>query len=170
MPEDKKISDRRHNREGKIKYIPDDIWNQVLDHLELLPKKFVPILIVLEASGFRVSDVVSLKLDCLLKQQDGWWLVGDQSKVKYKSHKVPISEEVAKTIIAQQKLTKQLSNQINNPNNYLFPTLSGVRVGNPISPNTLSRNLNKLAQECEIRDQNGEIYFLKNMGSAIGME
>lgn len=164
VPEDKNFKDRSINREDKIKYIPDDIWVQVLDNLESHPNKFVPILIVLEASGFRSIDVLSLKLDCLLKSQDGWWLVGDQSKVKYKSHKVPISEEVAKTIIAQQKLTKQLSNQINNPHNYLFPTLSGVRVGKPISPRALSRNLNQLAQKCGITDQNGEIYYFRNHG------
>lgn len=80
MPEDKNFKDRSINREGKIKYIPDDIWVQVLDNLESLPNKFFPILIVLEASGFRSIDVLSLKLDCLLKSQDGWWLVGDQSK------------------------------------------------------------------------------------------
>lgn len=134
----------------------------MLENIEHLPSKFVPILIVLEASGFRSTDVLALDLNCLLKKEDGWWLVGDQSKVKYKSHKVPISNEVAKTIIAQQNLTKQLSNQINNPHNYLFPTLSGVRVGKPISPTSVSSSLNKLAKECEIRDSNGEIYHFKN--------
>lgn len=70
VPEDKNFKGRRTNRD-KIKYIPDDIWGQVLDNLESLPNKFVPILIVLEASGFRSIDVLSLKLDCLLKSQDG---------------------------------------------------------------------------------------------------
>lgn len=164
VPEDKIFINRSVNRKDTIKYIPDEVWSQVLDNIEFLPKQYIPILIVFEASGFRASDVLTLKMNCLENGENGWWLVGDQSKVKYKSHKVPISEEVAKTIITQQKYIKSISNDINNPQNYLFPTPSGVRVGKPISPQTFSRNLNKFAENCEIRDKDGEIFHFKNHG------
>ncbi len=147
---------------AKIKYIPDYVWEQVIDNINKLSAEYIPILIVMEASGFRVSDVLSLKIDCLLKQKDGWWLVGDQRKVKYKSHKVPISEEVAKTIIAQQKLIKPLSTDKTNPSNYLFPRLTGIRVGRPISSQIFSKNLNRLARLCDIKDENGALYHFNN--------
>ncbi|WP_379546770.1 tyrosine-type recombinase/integrase [Oceanobacillus sojae] len=145
-----------------IKYIPDEVWEQVVSNIDQLPSKYMPILIILEASGFRISDVVSLKLDCLLQKDDGYWLVGDQTKVKYKSHKVPISKEVAKTIKAQQELVLKESTIKTNPNNYLFPTLSGLRVGKPTAPLSLSRNLNAFAAKHDITDKNGNLFYFNN--------
>lgn len=146
----------------KIKYIPDEIWEQVINNIDKLPSKYIPILIILEASGFRISDVLSLKIDCLLKKEDGYWLVGDQGKVKYKSHKVPVSDEVAKVIKAQQSLIMDIASKETNPNNYLFPTLSGSRVRKPISSVSLSRNLNDFAVKCGITDRNGILFYFNN--------
>src|SRR5690625_704054 len=145
-----------------IKYIPDEIWDQVINNIDKLPTKYIPILITLEASGFRISDVLSLKIDCLLKKEDGYWLVGDQRKVKYKSHKVPISNEVAKIIQAQQNLVMEKGSKETNPNNYLFPTFSGLRVKRPIDPLALSRNLNNFAEKCGITDKNGNLFYFNN--------
>ncbi|AVQ97747.1 recombinase XerD [Oceanobacillus iheyensis] len=153
---------RSRGNPNRIKYIPDEVWEQVISNINKLPSKYVPILIILEASGFRISDVLLLKTDCLLRKDDGYWLVGDQAKVKYKSHKVPISEEVAKTVKAQEKLVSKESTIKTNPNNYLFPTLSGPRVGKPVSPLALSRNLNTFAAKNDITDQNGSLFYFNN--------
>jgi integrase len=76
-----------------------------MDHMGKLPKEIVPIVLLLETSGFRISDVCTLKVDCLIQRENGWWIVGDQRKVKAKNHRVPISEEIAKVVLSQQKLT-----------------------------------------------------------------
>ncbi|UOQ92180.1 tyrosine-type recombinase/integrase [Halobacillus shinanisalinarum] len=131
-------------------------------HIDKLQKQFIPILLTLEASGFRISDVLSLKVDCVVQNEHGWWLVGDQRKVRYKEHKVPITEEIAKIVLSQQALTREISTKQTNPNDFLFPMLSGKRKGMPITSSMFISNLNKFAYRCNILDTNGEIYWFRN--------
>jgi integrase len=146
---------------NQIKYISDFVWDQIMNQMGKLPQEIVPIVILLEASGFRISDVCTLKVDCLIQREDGWWIVGDQRKVKGKNHRVPISEEIAKVVLSQQKLTKEKSTLETNPLNYLFPTYHGTRKGQPISRDNVVNNLNKLAIENNIVDEKGNIYRCK---------
>lgn len=160
-PEDNPYRERGINRNAK--YIPDYIWDKVLSNIEKLKKEYVTIILVMEASGFRASDVLSLKVDCIEQDNDGkWWLVGDQRKVKYKDHKVPISEEIANVIIAQQRLVKEKSNSDNNPKNYLFVRLEGQRKGKPITTAIVNKNLNDMAKSTQILDKDGSVYHFKN--------
>jgi integrase len=162
FPEDKpKLNEKKADQ---IKYIPDFIWEQIIDHIEELPKEIVPIVLLLEASGFRISDVVALKINCLVQKEDGYWLVGEQRKVKDKHHSIPISKEIAEVVIAQQKLTKEISTPETNPNNFLFPTYRGTRKGKPIAVANITNNLNKLARDHNIVGEKGDIYWFKAHG------
>ncbi|MFL6555026.1 MAG: tyrosine-type recombinase/integrase, partial [Bacillus sp. (in: firmicutes)] len=98
-----------------VKYISDFVWEQIMNHMEKLPEEIRQIILLLEATGFRISDTCALKIDCLIQKEDGWWIVGEQRKVKDKAHRVPISEEIAKVILTQQELTKRKSSLENNP-------------------------------------------------------
>jgi integrase len=145
-----------------IKYIPDDIWEQLTNNIDKLPKETIPVILVLEASGFRISDVCMLKMDCLKKQDDGWWIVGNQHKLKELNHKVPISDDIARVILAQQKYIKENCPPEYNKDNYLFPVYKGSRKGLPKSQCAISYILNKLARVCNIKDKNGNIYKFRN--------
>jgi integrase len=159
VPEDKpKLPPKVSNQ---IKYISDFIWDQIVNHLGKLPKRIIPIVTLLEATGFRISDVCTLKIDCLIQRDDGWWIIGDQRKVKERNHRVPISEEIAKVVLSQQKITLDKSSIETNPYNYLFPTYNGTRKGQPISRDNVVNNLNKLARENNIVDENGDVYRCK---------
>ena len=159
VPEDKpKLPPKVSN---KIKYISDFVWDQIINHMGKLPQEIVPVVILLEATGFRISDVCTLKVDCLIQREDGWWIVGDQRKVKEKNHRVPISEEIAKVVISQQKITREKSTTESNPLNYLFPTYHGARKGLPVARDNVVNNLNKLAIENNIVDEKGDIYRCK---------
>lgn len=144
-----------------IKYIPDDVWEQILENLSELNAHYVPILLVLEASGFRISDTLLLKKNCLEKKSDGWWLVGDQRKVNYTNHKVPITDDIADVIHAQVKLMDTESSD-SNQRDLLFPNIDGRRKSLPISAKVFNDNLNKLTHRCQIRDSSGEIFHIKN--------
>jgi integrase len=147
--------------EENVKYISDFVWEQIMIHIEKLPEEIRQIILLLEATGFRISDTCALKIDCLIQKEDGWWIVGEQRKVKDKAHRVPISEEIAKVILTQQELTKRKSSVDNNPLNYLFPTYSGTRKGQPISRENVVNNLNKIAIENNIVGEKGNIYRCK---------
>lgn len=144
-----------------IKYIPDEVWEQILDNLSFLNPHYVPVLLVLEASGFRISDTLLLKRTCLEKKSDGWWLVGDQRKVNYTNHKIPITDDIAAVIQAQIKLMDSLSTD-SNPNDLLFPNVDGKRRKLPISAKVFNDNLNMLTHRCQIRDSSGVIFHVKN--------
>lgn len=150
---------------GNPKYIPDYIWDQVVENIHLIGARYVPIILIMEGSGFRGSDVLGLKINCLERDNNNdYWLIGDQRKVNYKNHKVPISEELAKVIMSQQEICKQNSTVENNPENFLFVSYRGPRKGKPQTTSTLSRILNNFAKQANIRDVNGEIYRFKNHG------
>jgi hypothetical protein len=87
----------------------------------------------------------------------GWWVVGDQRKVKEKGHRVPVSDDVAKVVMAQQEYTRRLSSEESNPNGYLFPTLSGRRKGMPVSVANVTNRLNKLVGDNNILDDKGNL-------------
>ena len=144
-----------------VKYISDFVWEQIINHMGKLPEDIRQIVLLLEATGFRISDTCALKLDCLIHREDGWWIVGEQRKVKDKTHRVPISEDLAKVVLTQQELTRRKSSVETNPFNYLFPTYGGTRKGQPISRENVVNNLNKLAVENNIVSENGDIYRCK---------
>src|SRR5699024_12294786 len=90
---------------------------------------------IMEGTGFRGTDVLGLKINCLEKDNKGdYWLVDDQRKVNYKDHKVPISEELAKVVIAQQEICKKKSTSKNNPDNYHLDSYRTTLTGKPQTP------------------------------------
>ncbi|MBU7319528.1 tyrosine-type recombinase/integrase [Paenibacillus sp. SM 69] len=154
----KKISTRPED----IKYIPDHIWNQVIDNIHHLPDEIIPIILLMEATGFRGCDVLLLKLDCLLDQEDGYWISGAQRKVGVDNHKVPISEEIANVVRAQKEYINETLQENENPEEYLFPILSGKKKGQPLLRTTVSYHINKMAKKLNIMGQSGNIYKFNN--------
>lgn len=147
-----------------IKYIPEDVLQQLDENLQYLkPKEYIPIVILLRATGWRISDILNLRYDkCLQKTNSGWYLVGDIKKTRVIEHRVPITEEVAQIVRAVIEDVKQKSNEDNNPEKYLFPVLSGRRKGQTISSRAVGEALNRLAKERNIVDKEGNIYHFGN--------
>lgn len=147
-----------------IKYIPEDVLQQLDENLQYLkPKEYIPIVILLRATGWRISDILNLRYHkCLQKTNSGWYLVGDIRKTRVIEHRVPITEEVAQIVKAVVEDVKQKSNEDNNPEKYLFPVLSGRRKGQTISSRAVREALNRLAKERNIVDKEGNIYHFGN--------
>jgi len=79
-----------------IKYIPKAVLEQLDKHLHRLTAVYIPVMIVLRASGWRISDVLALKWEtCLEQQNEKYCLVGDIQKTRILGHRIPISQEVA---------------------------------------------------------------------------
>jgi len=61
-----------------FKHIPQTVLTQLETHLHHLTPTYIPVVILLRASGWRISDVLYLKLDtCLEQDNDHYWLMGD---------------------------------------------------------------------------------------------
>jgi hypothetical protein len=109
------------------------------------------VLIVLRASGFRISDVLDLRWDkCLWRDESGArWLVGDINKTRVLGHRVPIDSDVAAVIETQIEMVKQLPDR-ENPHHYLFPSPATERIGLPVTPGTIAHSLNAFVERAGI--------------------
>jgi hypothetical protein len=63
-------------------------------------------MLLLRASGWRISDILTLRHDtCLERNERGWFLCGDIHKTRVLGHHVPITDEIAVAVQAQRELT-----------------------------------------------------------------
>ena len=157
-----------YRRPAQAKYIPQTVLDQLDAHLQHLHPTYIPIVILLRASGWRISDVLFLKLDtCLEQDGDKFWLVGDIQKTRVLGHKVPITKEVAAVILAQIAWVKQHYTPEENPKRWLFPAAKHITnsqrflMGNPLVARSVSEMLKRLATRYQITDENGEIFHFK---------
>jgi integrase len=158
---------------SKIKHIPESVISQLEQLINTEPekldppipekeKRYIPLVILLLASGWRGSDILSLKYDNCILLNNGWYLQGDIPKTQVKSHRIPIDDEIAKMVQKLIEKTKKDSTQDNNPEKFLFPSLKGKRKGLPIHSKLISDALNRWAKIYSILDDQGKPYHFKN--------
>lgn len=147
-----------------IGLIPDGVLRQLEDNLEYIsPPEYIPIVIVLRASGWRISDVLNLRYDtCIEHARQGWWLCGDIPKTGVLNHRVPITDEVAAVIQAVINDTISKSTDENNSKHYLFVRFDGKRMGRPPCGSDVQRALNRLAKNRNIIDDDVKMFHFKN--------
>jgi site-specific recombinase XerD len=150
------------------KWIPESVIRQLDANIQHLGPVYMPVVSILRASGWRVSDVVSLCYDtCVQQEGDKWWLVGDIQKTRVLGHRIPITEDVALALRAQAEVVKASLTEAENPRHYLFPSVSSRRRGRPIaSPNVL-RALKQFAEKHAILGEDGKPFRLRTHASAI---
>jgi hypothetical protein len=74
---------KQKSKAEQVKYIPQSVLRQLDSHLEHLPSSYIPIVILLRASGWRISDVLYLRWDmCLEQEGEKFSLVGDIQKTR----------------------------------------------------------------------------------------
>lgn len=160
---------RNHAEPHQVKYIPQSVLRQLDAHLQHLSAIYIPVVIILRASGWRISDVLYLKLDTCLEQLAGkYWLVGDIQKTQVLGHKIPITKEVAAVVLAQIEWVKKHYTPEENPHSWLFPAIKNAHRsqrylnGSPLLGQGFSQALNRLAARYQIRDEKGEIFHFKS--------
>lgn len=148
--------------ENDIKYIPEGVLQQIEEKIEfLIPSKYIPIVVLLRATGWRISDILNLRyVACLEQTSQEWYLCGDIKKTQVMNHRVPITKEVAEIVEVVIKVTKDQSNTINNPKNYLFVQLEGVRRGRPFNYYEIRRSMKRFKEEQNIVDDSGNLYCM----------
>ncbi len=101
------------------RYIPDDVLKQLDENLHYLPEPIVRMIIVVREVGMRISELCTLKFDCLRQDAQGeWWIEYKRFKSK-DEHTVPIRSEVAGIIRTQQEYIRE---HLGEEFNYLFCT------------------------------------------------
>lgn len=147
-----------------IKYIPEGVLQQLEENLEhVKPSEFIPIIILLRASGWRISDLLNLRYDtCLDRTTQGWYLCGDIPKVQVLNHRVPITDEVYAVVQSVVDEVKNKSTDDNNPEHLLFVRFNGKRKGKCIQRQSVQQALNRLTAARNITDDQGNIFHFSN--------
>jgi len=150
--------------EEDIKFISEGVIRQLEENLEqLTPSEYIPVVILLRATGWRISDILNLRYDnCLDRTAQGWWLCGDILKTQVLNHRVPITDEVAAVVQAVVDEVKEKSTLENNPKKLLFVRLDGKRKGRPPEGRSIREALNRLANKCGIVDDQGRVFHFGN--------
>lgn len=165
---------RIRTRDRGIKYIPENVVEQLAAILSKEPREltplmsnndrdYIPIVIVLMETGFRISDVLNLRYNnCLIKTDNQWYLRGDIQKTQVRDHTIPITDEVALIIQACIQYRQNKSALEHNPEQYLFVRTYGSRMGLPPTPQSVADTLNRWARKYKILDDNGNVYHFRN--------
>ena len=150
--------------ENEIKYIPEGVLKQLEDSLECLtPSGYIPIVILLRASEWRISDILNLSYDnCLDRTSQGWYLCGDIPKTLVLNHRVPITDEVYAVVQSVVDGVKEKSTDGNNPNHLLFVRFDGKRKGRCPKGANIQSALNRLAKKQNIKDDQSNLFHFGN--------
>lgn len=144
-------------------HIPEEIIEQLIQNIELLsPEKYIPVVLLMLASGWRISDILNLRYNnCLIQQSGNWYLQGDIKKTEVLDHRIPIEEEIAKILENEIEKIKIVSSEDNNPNKFLFAIIEGKNKGSSFSAKPIGEALNKLAAKVPILNKDGSIFKFK---------
>ena len=112
-------------------------------------------------TGLRISDVLGLTLDCLVKLNGKYSIVTDIEKTYVQGHRIPIDEELADILAVLIQQSKEQSNHDNNPEGFIFIRYRGTRKGQPFSQHWVRAKLNELAIKKNITDENGNVFYFK---------
>ncbi len=165
---------RLRTKDRGIKYIPEDVVEQLAallshDPRDLAPamsekdQDYIPMIILLMETGFRISDVLNLRYHtCLIKTNHQWYLRGDIQKTQVRDHTIPITDAVALMVQACIQCRQNPSSVEHNPAHYLFVRTYGSRRGLPPTPHAVADTLNRWAETYRIRDATGQIFHFRN--------
>lgn len=160
FPEDKPKTPKKSNEQ--IDYVPDSVLEQLFDNINNLHENTIPVVYLMFKTGLRISDVLGLKQDCLVKLNNKFWIETDIEKTYVQGHRIPIDDELANMLAVLIDNAKTNSNEDNNPENYIFVRYKGTRKGKPYLQKWILDKLNLLAIDCNITDELGNRYHFKN--------
>ncbi|MBT2681807.1 tyrosine-type recombinase/integrase [Bacillus sp. ISL-35] len=145
----------------QVDYIPDYVLEQLFRHINLLNKDAQPVVWVAFKTGLRISDVLGLTQDCLIKLNGKYYIETDIEKTNVIGHRIPIDDELADILAVIINNSILHSNKDNNPEKLLFVRYRGTRKGRPYEQQWIGVKLNELAKLKNITDENGDLFHFK---------
>ncbi|MBZ9690661.1 tyrosine-type recombinase/integrase [Clostridium sp. M14] len=161
--------ERPQDEMKRVKFIPEPILKQLDNNIMDLDRpQYIPIYILLRETGWRGTDILNLRYhNCLeqiwnnKEQQYNYYLCGEITKTGIAQLKIPIRDKVAEMVQKSIDKAKELSTEGNNPKKYLFNIYKGKLKGKPLAKATLLLTIQRLIEQKDIRDINGELYHFR---------
>ncbi|MFJ8088980.1 tyrosine-type recombinase/integrase [Lysinibacillus sp. NPDC095746] len=145
-----------------IDHVPDFVLEQLFEHINCLHPDVQPVVWVMYKTGLRISDVLGLTHECLWRLNGKSSVKTDIEKTYVINHKIPIDEELASLLAVLIDKSKKLSNDDNNPDNFIFVRYTSSRKGQPYNQGWIQAKMNELAHKKKIVDEAGNIFHFKN--------
>lgn len=150
-------------KRDEIEYIPEEVWQQLDEHLHHLPEPLQRMVLIIRGTGLRIGELLNLPLDCLRQRGNQWRLRFLTEKYRTVDE-LPICEELVIVIKEQQEYIKncfgesydKLCNSSNKSKSHYIPA---PRVMNILTFNTY---LNKLAHKHNICTKEGQIWHFSS--------
>jgi integrase/recombinase XerD len=151
-------------KRDEIEYIPEEVWQQLDEHLHHLPEPLQRMVLIIRGTGLRIGELLNLPLDCL-RQRDSQWRLRFLTEKYLTVDELPICEELVVVIREQQKYIRQhfgdsydkLCNSNSSRGNHDYKPAPRV-----MQASSFNRWLNKLAQEQSICTNEGQIWHFKS--------
>jgi hypothetical protein len=137
------------------------VLEQLFTHINELHKDVQSVIWVAFKTGLRISDVLGLTQDCLVKLNGKYYIETDIEKTYIKGHRIPIDDELANLLAVLIDNSIKNSNNDNNPEKYIFVRYRGSRKGKPFRQVWIGQKLNELAKTKNITNENGQVFHFK---------
>ena len=147
-----------------IEYIPEEIWQQLEQHLYHLPEEIQRMVLIIRGTGLRIGELLNLPFDCLRKRETKWRLRFLTEKYKTEDE-IPICPDLVLIIEEQQEY---IFNHFQGRYNYLFGSNNFGRsdcykpAPRVMCTSTFNNWLNKLAQKHNICTKDGQIWRFRS--------
>lgn len=149
-------------KNDEIEYIPEEIWQQLDEHLYHLPEPIQRMIVVIRGTGVRIGELLNLPLDCLRQRGKQWRLRLVTEKYQTEDE-LPICVELVVVIQEQQEYIIQ---HFGDRYNKLFGSSDGGNYCKPaprvMSAGTFNRWLNRLGTKYNICTHDGQLWHFKS--------
>ncbi|MEH2312624.1 MAG: tyrosine-type recombinase/integrase [Nostoc sp.] len=132
------------------RYIPEEVMQQLNQHLEALPESVMRMVLVLQETGLRIGELLQLPMNCLKFDAKGGAYIQYMNWKMSKEDTKPISMELAKTIKEQENYIRQ---HLEQDFEYLFCARKTGKY----------RDRNTFYPKAKVMDDKAFIKFLKQL-------
>jgi len=133
------------------RFIPAEVLEQLNQCLDKFPPPLNSMVYLLRECGMRISELLTLSLDCLSQDANGDWFMRYYQYKLNKEHTIPISREVAE-VVQQQQLKVRAKWESNLT--ILFPNSKG----RCFKERSFFKALNRAGCTNNIRAGDGQLY------------
>lgn len=134
----------------KGKTVDKYVIDQILNNIDKMPKDYSIMYLLLYCVGMRISEICQLSIDCLKKDNKGFYIVYYQQKMK-KEVSNPIPENLYYLLLEQKE---EVIKRLGKEQQYLFCKKDGT----PVLSNTFRAKMKSIFKLLDIRTSDGDIY------------
>lgn len=144
------------------KFIPMNVLKQFFQNINDLTNDCQIIIWIMYFCGLRISDVLGLKLDCVIEINEQYFLKYDNFKSRSKNNYIPLAdEELVRSI--KELIQYQIENLslVDNKKKFLFWRYSKrVKKYRQVSKSKVTNDIRALTYKYKIKDKDGQLYFI----------